>query len=674
MSRTKKRKVSSLAMIALMMVALFGTFNLPRPLVAEEVTIPPIEEELEAPLEEEPPVTAPAPTAEPPRRPTGLVVEDAGTGLYVLLRWEPITDTNIAGYIIQRAEGENGTYSRVGNDSVDTEEQYFLDETVERNRTYRYTVSAVSGDGLVSAPSEPVSVTVTDVTPPAVVSADIVERDSGHELKITWQQGSEDDLAEYRVYRAAADEAEFTQVAILDSEKTQYVDQGLVQGQWYRYYLTAVDGSGNMSDRSEILEAKPRAGIRIPVDSGSETALPSALHAELNSNALFLGIQNDSIRMSARAIDEDGVDVPVTGTWRFAADFGSFRRVRAEGASMALAHFYADHVGDGEIAAEFYPQGSVKPVIAVAVPVRALDWYLRFDAPSSAAAAAGGEHGLFTATVTDGEGQPVTEPAARVRFDVSDAEAPRGNRLKANGLTSGRSASQMTVVDGERKLGVPGGSPDELGQVNAVFEASQNPGRDWVRAILYYDDYSGNQAHPKVIAESHSVRMDVEPGEAAFLAWEPAVVELDGAAPMTASFDWYDAYGNRTAAPADVTVWVQVPERMPFEIKANGGWIAAGYWIELAAEQKLQIRAAGDVEVVREGTYLVNTKVEGETGLPPAGLGQANRPLQIFVGQDFVPPRQNAPWVRDVGALAGGLVIAAAALWREMLLSGTRGV
>lgn len=666
MSRTKKRKAGSLVLIATMLVTIFAALNLPGQTVAEEVYQPSVTEGVYTPASS-------APVPAPPQRPTGFVVEDQGTGREVLLSWNINSELNIIGYLITRTSAENGAFGRIGGGAFDTDRPYYLDMSVEPGVTYWYRVSAVNSAGLVSEPSETVAVTVLDITPPAAVEADIMELDSGHELKLVWQSGVEDDLAAYRVYRATEEEGIFTEIAVLDSGQDQYVDQELIQGQWYRYYVAAADTSGNVSDPSEILTAKPRAALRVPVDGGAAAVSPDDLYVKLNSNVLLLGIRNDSIRMSARAVDGEGMDVPVKGTWRFAADFGAFRRVRTEGESVAVAHFYADREGEGEIAVEFYPEGSLKPAASVSLPVRALDWYLRFDGRQSLTANAGEEYGVFTATVTDGHGQPVTEPAARIRFESVEVKRNKENRLVQAGLAASRADSLLTVVYDGQKLGVSGSSPDNNGQVSAVFEASVDPGQDRIRAVLYYDDYSGMEAHPKMVAESDYVQVDVVPGEAAFIAWEPAEVEIGGMAPVMAAYSWYDLYGNRTDAPNDATVYVQVPERLPLEIMSAGDWNGAGAWIELQPEQKLHIRVADGAGIVREGYYIVNTRIKGETGLPPAGLGQANRPLQVTVAEDFMPPRQQLPWLREVGALIGRISMGLAC-WFKNLLPWARGV
>jgi hypothetical protein len=364
----------------------------------------------------------------------------------------------------------------------------------------------------------------------------------------------------------------------------------------------------------------------------------------------------------------------VTGTWRFASDFGEFRSLRADGTGAATARFCADSVGEGEITMEFYPHGCLKPAVSASFAVRALDWSLWFESPRSMTADAGSHSTSFTAMVTDGSGAPVTDPGARVRFNIATTAKIPGIRRKQVGLARRPADSLLTVVYDGRKVGVNYGSPDQSGLISAVFEAGDAPGRDTVQAVLYYDDDSGMQAHPKIIAVSHTVRVDVVPRQASFIAWEPAEAELTGMSPADAVYNWYDAYGNRTEAADGMAVFVQVPERLPFEIKAAGDWVGPGQWLELVPGQKLQFRAAAGTEVIHAGTYLVNTKVEGAAELPPAGLGQANRPLKIVVDTDIVLPREKMPWLREVGAAIGRLAAGFVSWIREMMNPAARGV
>jgi hypothetical protein len=661
MSKAKRRRAAWLVVTAALVFLLSIAFSLPGQDVAGEVYAPAVADDVYASPEFV------------PDAPTGLTATNPGTGREVFLHWDEAGEgSDVLGYLVYRAMEDGGYFARVGNDTVDTHVPSYTDTNVERNETYWYRVSAVTGAGVVSSPSNTVSVSVYDSSPPAVADLYILEPDSGHELKLLWSDSGENDVAEYRVYRAADGEEEFREIAVLGGTATEFNDSGLTRGQQYFYFITAADTSGNESGESAVVSAVPRKAVRITVDGGEAAVTPDDVHITADSNAVFLGVPNDSIRLDVVLLHGEGSRLPVAGTWRFASDFGEFRRLRAGDAGAASAHFYAEETGEGEIVVEFYPSGWLKPSASSSLPVRALDWYLLFTEPDALTATAGSKSLTFTAEIKDEEGLPVTDPAARVRFVTTQSKKGTGNRRNQTGLAARPADSLLTVVYYERKLGVNYGSPDETGRVSAVFEAGSFPGREAVQAELVYDDGSWMAAYPKVLAVSKTVSVDVVPGDASFLAWEPAECQLSGMSPVSAAYNWYDGYGNRTAAPGGQAVFVQVPERLPFEIQAAGEWIGPGEWLELAPGQKLHIRAASGAEQIRAGTYVVNTKVTGMEAPPPMGLGQANRPLVVIVGEDIVLPTEKSSWLREIGAKLGSAA-AGLLLWFRQLFSHAAG-
>lgn len=97
-------------------------------------------------------------TPSAPPTPTGLATT-AGVSS-AALRWTAVTSTNLSGYRLYRAGSQSGTYARVGELLAATS---YTDAGLSAGATYWYHVTAAGQDGLESAPSAPVSVTM--VTP-----------------------------------------------------------------------------------------------------------------------------------------------------------------------------------------------------------------------------------------------------------------------------------------------------------------------------------------------------------------------------------------------------------------------------------------------------------------------------------------------------------------------------
>jgi hypothetical protein len=85
----------------------------------------------------------------PPETPTGLVAVAAagenGAETAVDLSWQPVTDATLAGYIVDRREGEGG-WQRISPAPLLTSPA-FHDTQVQGGHSYRYAVSAVGQNG-----------------------------------------------------------------------------------------------------------------------------------------------------------------------------------------------------------------------------------------------------------------------------------------------------------------------------------------------------------------------------------------------------------------------------------------------------------------------------------------------------------------------------------------------
>jgi hypothetical protein len=90
----------------------------------------------------------------PPAVPAGLRAAVAPNSIE--LAWDRNTESDLAGYRIYRAEG-SGAFAKIAEGS---QIPNYSDRTIERGKTYRYTVIAVDQAGNESARAEPVEVSV----------------------------------------------------------------------------------------------------------------------------------------------------------------------------------------------------------------------------------------------------------------------------------------------------------------------------------------------------------------------------------------------------------------------------------------------------------------------------------------------------------------------------------
>jgi hypothetical protein len=160
-----------------------------------------------------------------------------------------------------------------------------LDTDVQLHQTYVYSaqrvrmapVPASAGQKLElrSEPTEPIQVARADTFPPGaprgLVSvpgilpgspADPATAHSGVTLDLSWQPDTEVDLAGYLVFRSELAPTGPTQPVQLTPELVQapaYRDATVLPGHRYRYFVVAVDQSGNRSAPSAPIDDTPQA-------------------------------------------------------------------------------------------------------------------------------------------------------------------------------------------------------------------------------------------------------------------------------------------------------------------------------------------------------------------------------------------------------------------------------
>jgi hypothetical protein len=182
----------------------------------------------------------------PLARPVGVRAEAAPQGVRV--SWQGSAPLF---RIFRRAPGEE----RFSHAS-DVAAAQWIDTAAEYGKTYSYLVQAIMKAGAGEAESEisePAAVTPADRFPPAVPNG-LTAVASTASVELVWERSAEGDLGGYRVYRAEAG-GEWTPAADT-GETPSYSDRAVASGKMYRYAVSAVDRSGNESERSAPVEIK----------------------------------------------------------------------------------------------------------------------------------------------------------------------------------------------------------------------------------------------------------------------------------------------------------------------------------------------------------------------------------------------------------------------------------
>lgn len=267
-------------------------------------------------------------------------------------------------------------------DPVDDVQHRVLLTNLEPNTTYHYRVGSSdrAGNGpTVTAVMSFATRSDPDGEPPAIPDAVSVLPGSGANL-VVWEPNTEEDLTGYSVYREQ--NGTFEAVATNLTEP-RFLDQGLVDGQVYRYRISASDNQSppNESEQSSIAEGTPSVDLvsgtpmilgleqgaepqrpilviqnAVPVDAGAE--LTYTVHISTSSNFTTIVAREGNIPEGFGGSTRWRVDKDLVRTrsywWRARVFDGQFEgpwsepvRLRPNQASVALT--FEDFNGDGRV-------------------------------------------------------------------------------------------------------------------------------------------------------------------------------------------------------------------------------------------------------------------------------------------------------------------------------------
>jgi hypothetical protein len=194
--------------------------------------------------------------------PAGL--QAAANNESVELRWEAPTGNidgskpaALKGYHVYRSEG--GAPGARLNSSL-TKEPFFADKTFVFGTEYVYTVRAASDEAepfWESSDSVPAVVRPLDIFPPQAPTGLTVLAGPDF-ISLSWDAGSEKDLAGYRVWRRAVGQTEYLELTAAAVKESTYQDKSVDKGTLYEYVVTAEDNAGNKSPNSAPVSGQLR--------------------------------------------------------------------------------------------------------------------------------------------------------------------------------------------------------------------------------------------------------------------------------------------------------------------------------------------------------------------------------------------------------------------------------
>jgi uncharacterized protein len=200
-----------------------------------------------------------------------LNVEARPGNMSIYLRWEDPPGYEAAGYKIDRGSSKEGPFTRIAQ----VQNPEYLDQDLEKKRTYYYRIRAFDARGIQSGYS-PVMSAETAPTP----LAPIILKAEGHvkSIQLTWSANpgrSEDPspLKGFRIYRAKAEKGPYKETVNLLLQdaassadafaggKINYMDKGLADGGDYYYRITAYNEKNLESNFSVPIKGSTTPGL-----------------------------------------------------------------------------------------------------------------------------------------------------------------------------------------------------------------------------------------------------------------------------------------------------------------------------------------------------------------------------------------------------------------------------
>src|SRR5207244_1974136 len=164
-------------------------------------------------------LTSPIPDVATPTTPTASVA--LTTGNYPQLSWTRSVDTGSAGLVGYRIIRDG---VEIGS-SLDPATLTYTDQTAAQGATYSYSVIAFDGAGNDRQPSNQVTVSVPDTTPPSVPTLSGA-LNPDNTVGLSWTASTDSGgsgLAGYRIYR----DGQSTPYATITPDTTSYTDAGV---------------------------------------------------------------------------------------------------------------------------------------------------------------------------------------------------------------------------------------------------------------------------------------------------------------------------------------------------------------------------------------------------------------------------------------------------------------
>ncbi len=223
----------------------------------------------------------------PPQKPSGIETSAGDSRIIIKWKYPPYRGGDkdiVTGFVLNRREGTGDFIRITGAPVLRVEGRLsYVDEGVKNGKSYIYAVEAVNMVGVKSEKLYSESVRPVDNSPPLVPEG-LKALDKEEGVLLLWRISPEADADHYNVYRGESLKGDFEKVNDnpVPVGSPRFLDMSAVRGIVHYYRVTAVDNSGNESDKSGP------ASI-IPKDTEPPAAV-TGLSADVDADKRFVDL------------------------------------------------------------------------------------------------------------------------------------------------------------------------------------------------------------------------------------------------------------------------------------------------------------------------------------------------------------------------------------------------
>ncbi len=240
----------------------------------------------------------------PPATPNGLTGSGSLSG--ISLDWSDNADSDLAGYRVYRASSVNGTYTLLTSTLLTA--SAFVDANAPAGATSFYRVTAVDSSGNESNFASVSASRPANPNPPAAPSSLSAVSNTPGRVDLTWTDNASNEVS-FQLERRTGS-GNFTLIATLGANTTNYTDNSADEGATYTYRIRAVNTDGNSNYSNE-------STVNVPV---TPTTAPS------NLASLVLGPTSVRLTWTDNATNESGFRIERrtgSGAWSQIASVGA---------------------------------------------------------------------------------------------------------------------------------------------------------------------------------------------------------------------------------------------------------------------------------------------------------------------------------------------------------------